>query len=84
MRTGRLLLLSTLTLASCGPLHEEEAALAERADALLVDADADGIDDGLEDQLAAKFAPEVRLAPLSIDWTRPANVDWYLARVHMR
>jgi hypothetical protein len=84
MRTGRLLLLSTLTLASCGPLVEEESALGERSEALIVDADMDGIDDGLEDQLAAKFAPEVRLAPLSIDWTRPANVDWYLARVHMR
>lgn len=84
MRTGRLLLLSTLTLASCGPLVEEEAVLGQRQDAVITDADADGIDDGLEDQLAAKFAPEVRLAPDSIDWTRPANVDWYLARVSMR
>ncbi|MFE8599619.1 Vps62-related protein [Archangium violaceum] len=84
MRTGRLLLLSTLTLASCGPLVEEQATPGERTDALITDVDLDGIDDAFEDQLAAKFAPEVRLAPDSIDWARPANVDWYLARVHMR
>jgi len=34
--------------------------------------------------LARKYAPEVHLAPAGDDWTRPANVDWYLARVQMR
>ena len=48
------------------------------------DADGDGIPDMWEDKLAIKFAPELHLAPQSQDWTRPANVDWYLARVHMR
>jgi hypothetical protein len=84
MQTGRLWLISLLTLVACGAPAEEDASIGERADALLADADADGLDDTIEDQLAAKFAPEVRLAPLSIDWTRPANVDWYLSRVHMR
>lgn len=85
MRTLWLLWLSPLALGACGPLVEpEEAPLARSEQAVIVDADADGIDDVLEDQLAAKFAPEVRLSPDSIDWTRPANVDWYLARVHMR
>lgn len=85
MRTGRsLLLFSTLTLAACGPLAEEDASFDELEDALFADVDADGLDDAIEDQLAVKYAPEVRLAPSSIDWTRPANVDWYLARVHMR
>jgi hypothetical protein len=84
MRTGRLFLLSTLTLAACGPLAEEDESLGERADAVFTDADGDGLDDAVEDQLAATYAPEVRLAPNAIDWTRPANVDWYLARVHMR
>lgn len=48
------------------------------------DVDLDGIPDAWEDRLAARFAPELRLPPASEDWTRPASVDWYLARVHMR
>jgi hypothetical protein len=84
MRTGRFLLFSTLSLAACGPLAEEDASIGEHSDALIADVDADGLDDAIEDQLAAQYAPEVRLAPTSIDWARPANVDWYLARVHMR
>ena len=48
------------------------------------DADHDGIADDLEHYLIAQFAPELRLAPDAIDWTRPANVDWYLPKVHMR
>lgn len=51
---------------------------------LQTDADGDGIPDMWEDKLALAFAPELHLAPQSEDWTRPANVDWYLARVHMR
>src|SRR4029079_15450918 len=35
-----------------------------------------------QDQLIAKFAPHVPLHP--DDESRPANVDWYLARVTMR
>ncbi|HET7503677.1 MAG TPA: Vps62-related protein [Kofleriaceae bacterium] len=48
------------------------------------DADGDGIADALERYLVTQFAPELRLAPDDIDGTRPANVDWYLPRVHMR
>jgi hypothetical protein len=48
------------------------------------DADEDGIPDALEDYLLAQFAPQLRLAPDDIDWTRPASVDWYLSKVHMR
>lgn len=48
------------------------------------DEDADGLPDEGEDWLAAKFAPELRLPPAEIDWTRPASVDWYLPYVHMR
>jgi hypothetical protein len=54
----------------------DENALAQ------VDADGDGLDDGLELSLALKFAPQVRLHPQ--EWALPANVDWYLARVSMR
>src|SRR5688500_3896880 len=46
--------------------------------------DADGIADQLEDQLMLRFGPELRLAPDAEDWTRPANVDWYLERVQLR
>lgn len=49
-----------------------------------LDADVDGIADQLEDHLMVVFGPELRLAPDDIDWTRPANVDWYLPQVHMR
>jgi hypothetical protein len=48
-----------------------------------VDGDADGLDDGLENCLLQRHAPVVYLA-WDIDQSRPANVDWYLARTHMR
>ena len=48
------------------------------------DDDEDGIADQLEDQLMLRFGPELRLAPDDKDWTRPANVDWYLERVTLR
>jgi hypothetical protein len=52
--------------------------------ALSYDGDNDGVGDSYEDDLARKWAPEIHLSPSSKDWTRPANVDWYLARVRMR
>lgn len=48
------------------------------------DVDGDGVPDQLEDYLIAQFAPEVRLAPDRVEWTRPANVDWYLPQVRLR
>jgi hypothetical protein len=48
------------------------------------DGDGDGIADQLEDHMMDVFGPELRLAPDNIDWTRPANVEWYVSRVHMR
>ena len=45
------------------------------------DDDRDGIADSLEVEMANKFSPILRLPPKSKDWTRPANVDWYLQRV---
>lgn len=48
------------------------------------DADQDGIPEQLEDHLMQTFGPELRLPPDEIDWTRPANVDWYLPKVHLR
>ena len=48
------------------------------------DKDKDGISDSLEITLANKFAPVLKLPPSHIDWTRPANVDWYLKRVQLR
>ncbi len=48
-----------------------------------VDGDGDGNDDGIENCLLQKHAPVVYL-PLDLDWAKPANVDWYLARTHMR
>jgi hypothetical protein len=48
------------------------------------DNDGDGIPDAIENELAKKFAPEVRLTPTNKSWTLPASVDWYLSRVSMR
>jgi hypothetical protein len=48
------------------------------------DDDGDGIPDQLEDYLMMTFGPELRLAPDDVDWTRPANIDWYLPKVRMR
>ena len=48
-----------------------------------VDADADGLDDGVEACVLNKHAPLLYM-PLGLDWTRPANVDWYLARSALR
>ncbi|MCF6288957.1 MAG: Vps62-related protein [Proteobacteria bacterium] len=48
------------------------------------DNDKDGIADNLEMALANKFAPILRLPPSNKDWTRPANVDWYLQRAQLR
>jgi hypothetical protein len=47
------------------------------------DADGDDIDDIREDSLLNLYAP-VLYMPFGLDWTRPANVDWYLARTVLR
>jgi hypothetical protein len=65
--------------AACGPA---EGDLGTGDDALSGDVDRDGIKDSLEKKLIDEYAPEVRLHP--DDWTRPANVDWYLGKVSMR
>src|SRR5260221_5115539 len=87
-----LRLLAVIALASCegewtfvvrpaAPGNQDHrAAPFEVTDA--ADSDADGIPDQLEDYLIGQFAPEVRLP--RDDWTRPANVDWYLPLVRMR
>lgn len=48
------------------------------------DADEDGLADELESKLVQHFAPLLRLPPDDQDWTRPANVDWFLPQVKMR
>lgn len=68
--------------ADPGPTTIEQCASAN--DCVQTDNDADGVPDMWEDKIAFRFAPELHLAPPSKDWTRPANVDWYLERVHMR
>ena len=47
-----------------------------------VDDDQDGINNLIEEELAQRFAPIVRLHP--DDKYRPANITWYLPRVRMR
>jgi Vacuolar protein sorting-associated protein 62 len=77
----RLLLASALLLLpACG--GEVSVDDSEDPAALTGDGDGDGIADSLESALAARFAPVVRLHPS--DQNRPANVDWYLPRMHLR
>lgn len=77
--TKRLVLLLWIA-AGCGaPIPEDELDTE-----LAGDNDGDGIADSVEASLMAKFSPTVRLAPAAADIYRPANVDWYLPRVHMR
>lgn len=47
-----------------------------------LDEDADGIDDGLENTLARRFAPVLRLT--KSEQYLPGSVAWYLPQVHMR
>ncbi len=79
-------------ISGCGGPEEEglESQLTTARQRLVagctlssVDADADGLDDGLENCLLQRHAPVLYL-PWSLDWARPARVDWYLPRVHMR
>src|SRR4030042_323585 len=46
------------------------------------DNDADGISDRIEDELAERFAPVVKLHPG--EQYLPADIIWYLPRVRMR
>jgi len=79
-------------VAGCGGSEEEEldSFLATARQRLVagcttsgVDGDADALDDGLENCLLQRHAPVLYL-PWSLDGAKPANVDWYLSRVHMR
>jgi hypothetical protein len=45
------------------------------------DLDGDGIDDGLEQVLAERYAPVIYIHPSENNY--PANVDWFLARAHL-
>lgn len=56
-------------------------ALLSVRPAAAADANANGLDDGLEEALLARFAPLVLLAPG--EWALPANVDWFLARARL-
>jgi hypothetical protein len=69
-------------VAEVSPPEDHRARPFEATDP--TDADGDGIADQLEDYLIAQFAPEVRLAPDRVEWTRPASVDWYLPQVRLR
>lgn len=79
-------------VAGCGGSEEEEldSFLATAKQRLVagctpsgVDGDADALDDGVESCLLQRHAPVLYL-PWSLDGAKPANVDWYLSRVHMR
>lgn len=94
---SRLLFLITATTTaaaalSCGTDAEEGAGSAEENVTQAFSqgcptwggrGDGDSIDDGHEQCLLDRYAP-VNYLPLSMDWTLPANVDWFLARSTLR
>ncbi len=75
-----LAVLFWLFLAACGT-PTSPANLPATAPATGVDYDRDGIYDNIEEELAQRFAPVVKLHP--DDNYRPANIIWYLPRVRM-
>src|SRR5687767_10076938 len=77
-----IVLLAACSAAPSGDDEPDDVPPFEVTDP--TDADQDGIPEELEDHLMTVFGPELRLAPDDIDWTRPANVDWYLPKVAMR
>jgi hypothetical protein len=68
-----------MVAAGCGTTPDNIFAVPDPTDN-----DEDGIADQLEDRLMEAFGPELRLPPDDKDWTRPANVDWFLPKVKMR
>ncbi|HSU15514.1 hypothetical protein [Longimicrobium sp.] len=83
--------------AGCSDVTEQPMAPSSdkpRASAWGVDNDGDNIDDGIEADLAATWAPVLYMpnlitrdqagAGVQGDWTWPANVEWYLASTQMR
>jgi len=83
--------------AACSDVTEQPMAPSiekPRAAAWGVDNDGDGIDDGIENDLANTYAPVLYMPNLITrdqagsgvwgDWTWPANVEWYLPNVQMR
>lgn len=95
MRTWIAAALGAGLLAGCAerepPLSAEAAAPS--AATWGSDADGDGIDDGVEWELANRYAPILYMpnlisrseaAYVDGDWTRPATVQWYLPRTRMR
>jgi len=72
-----------LLLAVCGAGASAlpSPAMADQP-STFVDADHDGIDDSLEQQLANKFAPVVLIE--SDESNYPVNVEWFLQRAHLQ
>jgi hypothetical protein len=87
---GSMRRFAVLMLAACGttaPAGDDAPPVDEPPPFEVTDPtddDVDGIPEQLEDHLMLQFGPELHLPPDAQDWTRPANVDWYLPRVHMR
>jgi hypothetical protein len=85
MRCVAVLLLAACGTSSPAPMGgDDDPGMPPIDPTDPTDNDADGIPEQLEDSLMAQFGPELHLPPDSEDWTRPANVDWYLPQVAMR
>jgi hypothetical protein len=79
------LLLNWCFLSTSLPPPEAEAQIVHRCGLVRLgyDLDYDGIIDEMEDCLLNYHAPVLHM-PFGLDWTRPANVDWYLTRSSLR
>jgi len=78
----RVLLLAALATFAPGGLTFAPRAAAGPPPSAFTDADHDGIDDDLEQELANRFAPVILIE--SDESNYPVNVEWFLQRAHLQ
>ena len=79
-RVAVMLALAAVLTVAAGAVATARAAAADVA--AFVDGDHDGIDDGLEQTLANRYAPVILVEADESNY--PVNVEWFLARAHLQ
>ena len=80
-RVFAVVLVMLLAACGAGAMVVPAPAAADQPSSF-IDADHDGIDDSLEQQLADKFAPVILIE--SDESNYPVNVEWFLQRAHLQ
>jgi FIMAH domain-containing protein len=81
-RAGLFAVAILVAAGSIGSRRASADGPATPAPALPVDADRDGINEGLEQTLAERFAPLIYIEPDESNY--PVNVDWFLQRANQQ